>query len=302
MSALALLLGRAIPPSPLEPSQTRGALKVAVDLVLLDVSVADQKGRPIRNLDRDQFAVYEDKIEQPISYFSQEESPVTWGLVLDRSASMSGKIRHVYEAAIHILGEGLKDDEMFIMTFQNKVELVSTLTSNREQLQDSIIGLEAEGSTAMHDAVGAALEYIKQGRHRKKVLVVVTDGMDNHSRLRFKDLRDRVRETDVVVYVVGMYDILESFQARKGALNDHELEEIAEITGGYAYFPTDMEKCRQTMRSIAAEVAAHYTIGYYPTNQMHDGSWRKTKVTVTPRDKIAKPLARTRSGYYAAQQ
>jgi Ca-activated chloride channel family protein len=270
--------------------------------VLLDVSVADEKGRPIRNLDRDQFKVYEDKIEQPISHFSQEESPVTWGLVLDRSASMSGRIRDVYEAAIHILGEGLKDDEMFIMTFNDGVELVARLTSNRRELQQLIVGLKAEGNTAMYDAIGAALEYIKQGQHRKKVLVLITDGMDNHSRVGFRSLRDRVRESDVLVYTVGMYDILESFQARKGALNTHELEEIAENTGGYAYFPTDMEKCRQTMNRIAEEVSAHYTIGYYPTNQMHDGGWRKTKVIVTPRDRITKPIARARSGYYADER
>jgi Ca-activated chloride channel family protein len=302
MSALALLFGWAIPASPVGPLQTRDVLKVAVDLVLLDVSVADQKGRPIRNLDRDQFTVYEDKIEQPISYFSQEESPVTWGLVLDRSASMSGKIRDVHEAAIHILAEGLQDDEMFIMTFHNRVELVSRLTSNRKELQQSIFGLKAEGNTAMYDAVGAALEYMKQGRHRKKVLVVITDGMDNHSRLGFRSLRDRVRESDVVVYTVGMYDILGSFQARKGTLNNQELEEIAETTGGYAYFPTDMERCRQTMNRIAEEVSAHYTIGYYPTSQMHDGRWRKTKVVVTSAEKTTKPIVRTRGGYYAAEQ
>ena len=299
-SCLITFLAVASVPSSMKALQTNGTLKVAVDLVLLDVSVSDEKGHPLRNIDRDQFAVYEDKIEQPVRYFSRESSPVSWGLVLDRSASMSGRIRDVYEAGTHILREGTRDDEMFVMTFDSSVHVVAGFSTNRNDLQHGIADLKADGSTALYDAAGAALDYIKQGQHRKKVLVIVTDGGDNHSRLNFKSLLGHIKESDVLIYTVGMYDILDSFRANKGAINKDELKEMAEGTGGYAYFPTDMVKCKQTMDQIAEEVSDHYTIGYYPLNQAHDGAWRKTKVVVTLRDpRSAKPAVRTRSGYYA---
>ena len=276
-------------------------LQVAVDLVLRDVTVHDKTGKPITNLEREDFKVYEDKVEQSISFFSKEESAVTWGLVLDRSGSMKGRIQEVYEAAVHMLDEGTTEDEMFIMTFGDEVNLVSKLTSDRRQLQESIFGLHAEGSTPLNDAVVSALDYIKQGKHRKKVLVVITDGSDNHSSTSFSRVVDRVRESDVLIYTVGMYDALEALQTRKGSLdNKHNLEEIAEITGAYAYFPTNMEKCRQTMSNIAREVSEHYTIGYYSSNQTRDGRWRKSRVVIAKlvQDKI-KYIVRTRSGYYA---
>src|SRR5438093_11463767 len=185
--------------------QKSGNLQVAVDLVLLDVSVRDKDGQPVHDLQQKDFKVYEDKVEQPIASFSAEESPVTWGLVLDRSNSMQGMMKDVYESALNVIDVGTNEDEMFIMTFNNKTETLSELTSDRRQLANSIFGLKAEGGTALYDAVAAALDYAKQGKHRKKVLVVITDGGDNKSRIRFSHLIDRVKESDVLIYTVGMY-------------------------------------------------------------------------------------------------
>jgi Ca-activated chloride channel homolog len=298
--SLAVFLFVAIAPLFLQPSkvlQESPTLKVAVDLVLLDVSVRDKENHPVRNLNQKDFHVYEDKVEQPITSFSSEESPVTWGLVLDRSSSMQGMMKVVYEAALNVIDQGTSEDEMFIMTFNNRTEIVSELTSDRRQLRNSIFGLHAEGSTALYDAVDSALDYIKRGTHRKKVLVVVSDGGDNRSRIRFSRLIDWVRESDVLIYTVGMYGhmVNNPTEVRSSSQARQELKTLAETTGAYAHFPTDPEKCREAMGKIAQEVSEHYTIGYYPTNQTRDGRWRKLKVATSN----AKYIVRARSGYYA---
>jgi Ca-activated chloride channel homolog len=275
-------------------------LQVPVDLVVLDVSVQDKDGQPVGNLQAKDFKVYEDKIEQSIGSFSTEESSVSWGLVLDRSSSMKGMMGEVHAAAVNVLDQGTRDDEMFIMTFNNKPEIVSEFTSDRRQLANSIVGLNAEGRTGLYDAVDAGLDYIKQGKHRKKVLVVVTDGGDNTSHIRFSHLIDNVRETDVLIFTVGMYGTMTNnpLEVRSTSQARHELKELAEVTGAYAHFPADPEKCRQVMEKIAREVSEHYTIGYYPSNQTRDGRWRKLKVVVASPANV-KYVVHARSGYYA---
>lgn len=286
--------------SEVQSRQKSGKLQVAVDLVLLDVSVQDKNGQPVHDLEQRNFKVYEDKIEQPITSFSSEESPVTWGLVLDRSGSMRSMMKDVYQSALHVIDLGTVEDEMFIMTFDDKTETVADLTSDRLKLANSIFGLHAEGSTALYDAVDSALNYIKQGQHRKKVLVVVTDGGDNHSRIRFGRLIDRVRESDVLIYTVGMFGGMANNPtvARMTGGAQTALRELAEITGAYAHFPADANKCREAMDKIAREVSEYYTVGYYPTNPAHDGRWRKLRVTVAGQAN-AKYVVRARRGYYA---
>jgi len=301
--AIAIVLVLAIVPVLAQTGKVHNdptTLQVPVDLVLLDVSVQDGNGQPVRNLQPKDFRVYEDKVEQSINSFSTEESSVSWGLVLDRSSSMQGMMKDVHEAAVNVLDQGTRDDEMFIMTFNNKAEIISKFTSDRRQLANSIVGLQAEGSTALYDAVDAALDYIKQGRHRKKVLVVVTDGADNRSRIRFSHLIDRVKESDVLIYTVGMYGSMTSnpTEVRSTSQSRQELQQLAEVTGAYAHFPIDSEKCREVMDKIAREVSEHYTIGYYPANQMRDGRWRKLKVAAAANPN-AKYIVRARTGYYA---
>ena len=301
--AIAIVLVLAIVPVLAQTGKVHNdptTLQVPVDLVLLDVSVQDGNGQPVRNLQPKDFRVYEDKVEQSINSFSTEESSVSWGLVLDRSSSMQGMMKDVHEAAVNVLDQGTRDDEMFIMTFNDKAEIISKFTSDRRQLANSIVGLQAEGSTALYDAVDAALDYIKQGRHRKKVLVVVTDGADNRSRIRFSHLIDRVKESDVLIYTVGMYGSMTSnpTEVRSTSQSRQELQQLAEVTGAYAHFPIDSEKCREVMDKIAREVSEHYTIGYYPANQMRDGRWRKLKVAAAANPN-AKYIVRARTGYYA---
>jgi Ca-activated chloride channel family protein len=285
---------------PTAVSQQTAHVELSVDLVLLNVAVTDQKdGQIVKGLNKEDFKVYEDKVEQSINSLSLEEQPVSWGLVLDRSRSMSGMIRDVHEAALHILDEGSAKDEMFIAAFNNKVELVRDFTSDRLALANSLAGLQADGGTALYDALAFGLDHIKRGQYQKKVLVVVTDGEDNKSRVSFNKLVQQGREAGVLIYLVEMFEPIQLPRSQlKGYNPRFPLERLAELTGAYAYFASNIERCRTTMDRIAREVSDQYVLGYYPTNRTHDGKWRKTKVVVS-KPTNARYIARARQGYYA---
>lgn len=306
-----------------ETQQEAPALKLDTGLVSLSVAVTDDRGKAITGLKREDFKVYENGIAQQLDFFSTEEPPVSWGLVLDRSGSMQGMIEGVYRAAVHVVDEGTSEDEAFIVTFNKKVQLVSDFTSDKHHLQNSILGLRAEGGTALWDGVSFALGQLKQARHRKKVLVVITDGEDNSSRTSFKKLMQQAEEADALIYTVGMFESPGRFgrnwpavaQGRGwelGRPDSHgqfgrwasssprdELTKLAEVTGAQAHFPTNVQECREVMQEIAGEVNHQYSLGYYPSNAVSDGKWRKLKVVVGESEGKSRYVARTRTGYYA---
>ena len=276
-------------------------IRIDTNLVVLRIAVNDKQGRAIQNLKQGAFKVYEDGVEQEVSFFSSEESPVSWGLVLDRSGSMMGMMSDVYEAALHVIDEGTSRDETFIVTFNKRFELISDFTSDRHRLENSVLGLTADGETALFDAVDFALDRLKHAKYRKKVLVVITDGEDNASRLKFREMIERAEEEEAVIYTVGMFGSMEGLTSLMGGDRDAsaELKKLAQVTGASAHFPSDVEQCRDVMKEIAREVSQQYSLGYYPLNKERDGKWRNIKVVVGPTSGSAKLVARTRGGYYA---
>lgn len=280
-------------------------IKIDTNLVVLRVAVNDQQGRAGMNLKQDAFKIYEDGIEQPVGLFSAEESPVSWGLVLDRSGSMMGMMSDVYDAALHVIDEGTSRDETFIVTFNRKPELITDFVSDRHRLENSILGLRADGETALFDAVDFALDRMKHASNRKKVLVVITDGEDNASRLKFRELIERAEEEEAVIYTVGMFEpsmsVLSSLMGGSDRDALAELKKLAEVTGASSHFPSNVDQCRSVMREIAREVSQQYSLGYYPVNKTRDGKWRRIQVKVSESGGH-KYVARTRSGYYARKE
>ena len=293
-------------PTAQEQQDPIDTIKIDTNLVVLRITVSDQQGRAVTNLKQDAFRVYEDGTEQRVSFFSAEESPVSWGLVLDRSGSMMEMMSDVYDAALHVIDEGTSRDETFIVTFNKKPDMVIDFTPDRHRLENSILGLRADGDTALYDAVNFGLDKLKQAKNRKRVLLVVTDGQDNASRLKFRELIERAEEEDAVIYTVGMYGEMgdgSGFLARLmgGGSGDGrpELKKLAEVTGGLSHFPKNVDQCKSVMREIAREVSQQYSLGYYPANKERDGKWRAIKIAVSQNGNSSKPVARTRSGYYA---
>lgn len=269
---------------------------VQTNLVALDVSVLDKKGRPIDRLVKDDFRVFEDDVEQNLAFFSHENRPACWGIVLDRSGSMVGMMDEVYNAALHSLEAGTAEDESFIIAFNESVDIVQDFTSDRRKLLRRARNIFPGGSTALYDAVALALDHIRHGRHQKKVLVVVTDGEDNASRFTFGRLLDMAKESQILIYTLGLFESMDlpilSLLRRR---TKDELRRLAEESGGLSYFPKNMEECDRACRDIAEQVSRQYSLGYYPSNTNWDGKWRELRVEVAQAEHRS---VRTRRGYF----
>lgn len=278
-------------------AQQEPVFRSSTNLVLLDVSVTDAKGRPVRSLGKGSFRIYEDGVEQETVFFTYEQRPVSWGLVLDRSGSMIGMMDEVYNAALHSVEAGTPEDETFILAFDDRIELVRPFTTDRPSLVEAIRQISPGGATALHDAVRQGLQELKRGRHQKKVLIVITDGEDNASRIRFEDLLENARRSEAQIYTIGMFsgmglDFLDSSDTRI----KRQLESLAQETGGLAYFPKNTRQCDRACKDIAEEVSRQYTLGYYPKLQQWDGHWRNIQVKIPGSTTYS---VRAKRGYYA---
>src|SRR5207302_1844412 len=277
------------------PTQT---LKVDVDLVLVNATVTDSLNRYVSGLGQEHFQIWEDKLEQKIAYFSSEDVPISLGMIFDVSGSMKDKISTARDAAVTFLKTGNPDDEYFLVEFANRPEVASDFTTDISKLQSKIIFTPAKGMTAMYDAVYVGLEKLKTGTNPKKALLLITDGEDNRSRYTFQNVKDFVKEQDVQIYAIGITDEWNS-QLSSGRTGRAMLEELADLTGGRAFFPDSVYELEDICTKIAVELKNQYVIGYHSTNQAKDGKWRKVRMKVNPPKGIAHLNVKSKSGYYA---
>ena len=288
-----------------QPQDSVPSITVNVRLVNLNVAVLNKNSQPHPGLTADNFRIYDNDVEQAIHHFSHEDLPYSMGLVLDRSGSMTGMIREVYNAAFHTVRASKAGDEFFIELFNDRVEMRQELTTDQVQLQRQLEGVVASGSTALYDAILSGLDHLKKSRNDKKSLLVVTDGADNSSKHSFQEVLERARAEGVLIYVVGMFDelMLATELTREDQLRAL-LSQIAEVTGGRAYFPRTVKQCEQACIAIAKDLREQYSLGYYPRPKVFDGSWRAVQVQLSlPEEMYQEGLtARTRAGYYAPRQ
>jgi len=280
-------------------------IRVEVNLVNLYVAVTDAAGRPINELAKENFHVWEDSAEQEISFFSSEDVPFTIGLILDRSGSMERVIDDVYQAALHTIEASKEGDEAFVILFNDRIELLQDFTSDRKALQKAAHKVSARGQTALYDAVYTGLRHIQKGKNRKKALLVVTDGADNSSEVQFKELLEFARQSEVLVHVIGLFGDPKRFGSLLADSPEvDKLSQLASVTGGKAYFPKTMEQCKQACVDTARELHHQYSLAYYPTNRAKDGTWRNIHVEGVglPVGRSSDVIARTRDGYYAPRE
>ncbi|HLH29708.1 MAG TPA: VWA domain-containing protein [Terriglobia bacterium] len=278
------------------------SLAVDVELVQLSVSVLDKHGFPIRGLQREHFAVYEDKVQQDISLFSQEDIPLSVALVIDTSSSMFNKLASVNSAGLTFVRESNPQDETSIVTFGTTATLEQDFTTNTRELGRALSGIVPNGYTALYDAVYLAAKHLRQeSAHEKKVLLIISDGEDNDSKYKLKEVLEAIRESKIIVYSIGLlssdnggdsYDMFAD-NGKKA------LRQLAEVTGGSAFFPKGVREVELVCKRIARDLRNQYTIGYKPSNGQLDGSWRKVLVRVNPPKTIPAAKVRTKQGYYA---
>jgi Ca-activated chloride channel homolog len=262
-------------------------------LVVLNVSVFDQNGKSVRDLGKSAFTVYENGEKQTVKDFRQDDVPISLGLIIDTSASMTDKRDRVASAALAMVQASNPRDEVFIINFNEKAVLAKEFTNNIKDLENALRNLDANGETAMRDALLLGIEHLRHRAHRdKKVLVVVTDGDDNSSIETQAHLVEAAQQNDVIVYAVGL---LGAEEPESAARAKKQLAELTQQTGGHAWFPSDVGEIGHIAPEIAHEIRDQYVAAYTPSNLAADGSFRKIRVEVS----APGVQVRTRAGYYA---
>jgi VWFA-related protein len=275
------------------------SIKIPTEMVQLDVKVTDHDNRPISGLTKSDFVVYEDKVCQNIESVSSDEAPVSIGLAIDTSGSMTPKLYTVSNAASGLIRQMRPDDEAFLAQFKTDAELVKEFTSDRRELEDALKQIYASGGTALLDAIIAVADHAhEKGKRRRKALVVITDGLEKNSSVKEKKVMEVIKEDEVQLYLVGFVDEGESgglFGRSPAKRAKDLLSRLAEDSGGRAFFPSDVRETPAIAAQIAKDLRAQYVISYYPNNDRRDGSYHSVHVVVNNR----KLIARTRQGYYA---
>jgi len=281
-------------------------LHANVNLVVLHATVLDKKGHMVDDLGKNDFAVYEGGVRQNLSVFSHADIPVTMGIVIDDSGSMHNKRPSVNTATLTFVKTSNPDDQVFVVNF-NDVYYLDTpgnFASNMEQLKAALDKIDSRGGTALYDAIYASLDHLKLGNRDKKVLLVVTDGEDNSSRYTLTQLIQYAQKSNAEIYTIGLLGEDHSTGLfHIGSGGDHHaakiLKEIAETTGGKAYFPKTLDQVDAVCQRIAHVIRDQYTLGYYPTNTAKDGSFRAVRVVAFLPNTHKRLTVRTRPGYYA---
>ena len=269
---------------------------VNIDLVLLHATVRDREGLFVSGLREQDFQVYEDGVRQRIRLFKREDTPVTVGLVIDHSGSMSPKLNDVITAARTFAQASNPDDEMFIVNFNEFVTLglpVSTpFTNDPNELERAISKTPADGQTALYDAIGEALSSLQRGRREKKVLIVLSDGGDNASVRTMDQVLKMAGQSSAIIYTIGTFD------AEDEDANPRVLKRLARSTGGEAFFPEHHQAVVEICERIANDIRNQYILGYVSTNPSRNGTYRAMRV-VAKAPRHGKLSVRTRAGYIA---
>lgn len=317
-------LGEAPPPPKLKPTPTPtppqeldpdDIVKINADLVQLHVRVIDRNNRPINNVTKNEFHVFEDGVPQPIESFTREEVPISYGLAVDSSGSLRSQLQSVIDAGKSIINSNKPGDETFLVRFvsSDKIETVQDFTANKELLIDGLDSFYVEGGqTAIIDAVYLSAEHVSDykrgdtGDRRRRALIVITDGEDRNSFYKQEQLFARLREEDVQIFVIGFINELdkEAGFIRKSPREKATalINKLATETGGRAFFPESLSELPAIAQEIVRDLRTQYVLSYNPTNKNADGSFRAIKVTVDQPSGSEKRIALTRNGRLARRE
>jgi Ca-activated chloride channel family protein len=270
---------------------------VSVNEVVLHATVHDRRGTPVAGLNKENFQIFENGALQTTHFFSHQDIPVSVGLVIDNSGSMRQKRAEVVAAALAFANSSNPQDQMFLVNFNEHVSFglprEMPFTDSPNQLRGALGSVRATGETALFDAVIAAIEHLKQGNRDKKVLIVVSDGADNASMHKKAEMLERAKQSDAIVYAVGIYDRDDPDRSPQ------VLTELAKSTGGEAWFPAELREVTPLCEQIAREIREQYTLSYVPLNSKKDGTYRRIAVRAeSPGGRGLSVI--TRGGYTAA--
>ena len=276
-----------------------GPIVVNTDLITLTVTVTDTYGRYVSGLSKNAFAVFDEKQPQEITFFSDDDSPVSVGVIFDVSGSMSGdKIKRARDALGKFIQTSHDSDEYFLIAFNSRAQLLLDKTRDGNAVLDKLTFVETKNQTALYDACYLGVEKVQRGVHPKRALLLISDGQDNDSRYTFNELRKLLKESDVVLYAIGILSGSDAGSSM-GMEGQGVLDELAGVSGGKAFFPRSAAEMDDIFEQIALELRHQYSIGYKPEAFINNGKWHRIKVKVTPPRGLPRLFVRSKEGYFA---
>jgi Ca-activated chloride channel family protein len=299
VAASALFSGQA-------PAQIEGStstFRADTNLVVVPVAVTDTLNRFVLGLQKADFHLIEDGVEQNVAHFSGEDAPLSIGLVFDESGSMDYKLRTSRDAAAQLLKTLNKDDEAFLVEFGDSAKLSVGFTAHVEEIQSALKNAQPGGLTAMLDGINAGLHEMKKAKNPRKAIVIVSDGGDNHSKYTSAEIESLVRAADVQVYAMGVFEPALPFGLTPEEVSGPRLlSEIATQTGGRAFSAALNSDLPSVAARIAVELRNQYVLAYYPKNPARDGKYRHVEVKLSQPSGVPPLKAHWRLGYYAPNQ
>jgi len=268
-----------------------------VDLVLVPVTITDPMNRLVTGLEKENFALTDNGQPQEIRHFSSEDAPVSLGVIFDISGSMSNKIDKSREAVVEFFRTANPEDEFFLITFSEKPEVLADFTTSVEDIQDKLVYAVPKGRTALLDAIYLGMNRMRKAKHQKKALLIISDGGDNHSRYTESEIKSLVKEADVQIYAIGLYD--RDFKTPEEREGPQLLAELSDVTGGRTFAIGNPNELADVATKIGIELRNQYVLGYRPTNPTRDGKWRKIKVKLNPPKGLPPLHVYAKTGYYA---
>ncbi len=288
------------PDSESAPSRT---LRVDTTVVQIPVTVTDPLNRFVTGLEKEHFRLFEDKVEQSITHFSSEDAPITMGLVFDASGSMGTKLQKSRQAVAQLMNNANPEDEFFLVQFNERPDLSHGLTHDTEEIQNRLTFVQSKGRTALLDGVYLALNEMKNAHNPRKALVIISDGGDNSSRYTESEIKNLVREADVQIYAIGIFEPVASRGRTAEELSGPSLlSEIAEQTGGRHFPVENLNELPDVAARIGIELHNQYVLGYAPSNREKDGKYRHVQVKLVQPKGLPPLRAFWRLGYYAPTQ
>src|SRR5215469_5393209 len=276
-------------------------IRSKVDLVTVPVTITDAMNRPVTGLERDNFQLFENKQPQEIKNFSTEDTPVSIGIIMDVSGSMQTKLERTLEAVRQFCSASNPQDEFFMITFSDAPKLATDFTSRPEEIENALLGAQGRGRTSLLDAIYMGIRKMKDARYTRRALLVLSDGGDNHSRYTDHDVKNAVREADILIYAVGTYDRYATTQEE--LLGPELLQEVASVTGGQSYTITNFAELPQITSAIGTRLRHQYMLTYRPQKRDRDGKWHKINVKLLLPKKWSSFLrVNARTGYYAREE
>src|ERR1700674_4633862 len=291
------------PESAASIADRRADIRVDTTLVLIPVTVTDPMSRFVTGLDKENFKLFEDKIEQEIVQFSSEDAPLSVGIAFDTSGSMGAKLQKSRQAVVQFMKTANPRDEFFLIQFSDRPEIVQDFTKETEEIQNRLTFTQAKGRTALLDGVYLGMNQMKKAHNPRKAILIISDGGDNSSRYTETEVKNAVREADVQIYAIGIFEpVMSRGRTAEEISGPALLAEMAEQTGGRHFAVDNPAELPDVAAKIGIELRNQYLLGYSPENATRDGKYRRVQVKLVKTTGLPQLRAMFRTGYYAPTQ